>query len=67
MCNDSNEAHTVRYTVRDGETREPLCVGEAVSPANENVCVGKVKTYSGVQRLIVMEWTLEDGRRRTTM
>lgn len=63
LCNDSNEAHTVRYTVRDGETREALCVGEAVSPANENVCVGKVKTYSGVQRLIVMEWTLEDGRR----
>ena len=63
LCNDSNEAHTVRYTVRDGETREPLCVGEAVSPANENVCVGKVKTYSGVQRLFVMEWTLEDGRR----
>ena len=63
LCNDSNEAHTVRYTVRDGETREALCMGEAVSPANENVCVGKVKTYSGVQRLIVMEWTLEDGRR----
>ena len=63
LCNDSNEAHTVRYIVRDGETREALCMGEAVSPANENVCVGKVKTYSGVQRLIVMEWTLEDGRR----
>jgi beta-mannosidase len=42
--------------------------GRGCVAANENVCVGKVKTYSGVQRLIVMEWTLEDGRRgRTTM
>ena len=57
----------MRYIVRDGETREALCMGEAVSPANENVCVGKVKTYSGVQRLIVMEDAEDGWRGRTIM
>ena len=44
-----------------GRVQQPVCM---VCAEPENwCCVGKVKTYSGVQRLIVMEWTLEDGRR----
>ena len=63
LCNDSNESHTVEYTVRDGETGEVLLSGKAVSPANENVQAGQFKAFSGVQRLIVMEWTLENGKK----
>lgn len=63
LCNDSNESHTVGYTVRDGETGETLLSGRTFSPANENVQAGQFKAFSGVQRLIVMEWTLENGEK----
>lgn len=63
LCNDSNETHTVKYLVKDGETGEVLGEGNAVSAANENVCVERFKAYSGLQRLIIMEWTLDNGVR----
>ena len=41
--------------------------GQAMSPANENVC-GARQTCFRRTVPVVMEWTLEDGRRgRTTM
>ncbi|MEG1270833.1 MAG: hypothetical protein RSD54_05895 [Ruthenibacterium sp.] len=61
LCNDSNRTIAVSYTVKDGETGEILCAGTEISPANENIQIGKFKTFSGVQRLIVMEWTCADA------
>ena len=49
--------------MKDGETGEVLGEGNAVSAANENVCVERFKAYSGLQRLIIMEWTLDNGVR----
>lgn len=61
VCNDSNEDAQLTYTVKDGESGEMLLRGEVRSKANENIPIGRFKTYSGLQRLIVMEWTLSDG------
>lgn len=63
LCNDSNESHCVKYRITDGDTGEVICEGEKISPANENVKAGRFKTFSGVQRLIVLEWTLENGEK----
>lgn len=63
LCNDSLTGQKVSYTVRDGETGQVLLAGETWSAANENVLLGSFKTFSGVQRLIVMDWQLEDGTR----
>ena len=56
LCNDSRTSVQVTYVVKDGETNEVLLEGTALSPANENVVLGKFKTFAGVQRLVTMQW-----------
>ena len=56
LCNDTRKDCRVTYRIYDGETQEMLLQGEEFSRANENIPLGEIKTYSGVQRLLIMEW-----------
>ena len=61
LCNDSRMDAEVRYIVADGETGETLLEGVEISRANENLPLGRIKTYSGVQRLLTLSWSV-DGK-----
>ena len=62
LCNDSRESALVRYRVEDGDTGQCLLEGERLSPANENVSLGRVRELAGRQRLYIITW--ECGGRR---
>ncbi len=59
LGNDSRSSGNVAYEICDADTGEILMMGEAYSPANENVSLGKITIKPGEKRLFIIRWTFD--------
>ncbi len=62
LCNDTRTASEVAYRVWDADTREVVAQGTAMSPANENWQIARLRAFAGDVRLYLMEWTVNGQR-----
>lgn len=62
LGNDSNKEQSVSYRLIDAETDEVLMSGCASTPKNENVTLGEITLLPGAQKLILIEWTIDEKR-----
>ena len=61
LCNDSRTDCMVKYCIADGDTGEKYMEGEKLSPANQNVSLGKIRELAGRQKLYLITWEI-DGK-----
>ena len=60
ICNDSNRTCSVQWCVTDGESGDIILQGEDISPANENITVGKINPVISEKKLYILTWA-DDG------
>ena len=56
VCNDTRSPAEVTYQVRDADSGETFAKGSLLAPANQNWQVGRIRTFSGEQRMLLLEW-----------
>lgn len=61
LCNDTPQNETVSWRAWEAGSDTLLTSGSQLLPAGENWQVGRIRTYSSEQRLILLQWEYGDG------
>lgn len=62
VCNESREAASGTFTIRDADTGETVLAGDFAAPAGAMIELGRIRAPYSAQRLLLIEWTMGDGK-----
>ena len=58
LCNDSRESCLVSYKIEDADTSEVVLESTRLSPANENIEIGRIREIPTARKLYLITWEI---------